>query len=198
MQNSFGDIITNFFEDPFGSIINLGKSIGGLFSGNPIGGYTLSVFNVIRIIFIVLDILLLLIFIYSLFASLKFRPDLKHRKPQVKSRELILREKTFLPRWIKILETAKLATPEALKIAVIDADKLADDSLKQLGMKGETMADRIDEVTIEEIPSIDKLFKAHRIRNELVHNPDSEMSKHEAKKLLGDYEDFFRDINLFD
>ncbi len=192
------DIINSFINNPFGFLDGVIKFIISLFTGTDVGGYTFSAFNIIRNLFIILDVILVILFFIALFASLKFRPDLTPRKPkqEKKSRELKIREKAFRDRWINILKIASQGTPEALKVAIIDADKLADDSLKQLGIIGETMADRIEEITSDEMSSIDRLLDAHRVRNDLVHNPGFEISKHKAKSLLQDYEAFFKELDL--
>ncbi len=199
MNNSFDfNIINSFIDNPFGFVNVIWKFIVSLFTGTDVGGYTFSAFGIIRTMFLILDIILIILFFIAFFASLKFKPDLVPRKPkpETKSRELKIREKAFRDRWINVLKVASQGTPEALKVAIIDADKLADDSLKQLGIIGETMADRIEEITSDEVASIDRLLSAHRVRNDLVHNPGFEISKHKAKNLLEDYEAFFKDIDL--
>ena len=56
------------------------------------------------------------------------------------------------------------------KLAVIEADKLADTVLKKAGVKGESMAERLRQVEkIADRSVYQRMWEAHKVRNELVH-----------------------------
>ena len=56
------------------------------------------------------------------------------------------------------------------KLAVIEADKLADMVLRKAGIKGESMAERLRGVEkIVDRSVYQRMWEAHKVRNELVH-----------------------------
>jgi len=56
------------------------------------------------------------------------------------------------------------------KLAVIEADKLADMVLRKAGVRGESMADRLRAVEKTIDRSVyQRMWEAHKVRNELVH-----------------------------
>lgn len=80
------------------------------------------------------------------------------------------------------------------KLAVIEADKLFDDLLKQAGFKGETAADRLKQVDSYEISNIEDLWKAHKMRNDIVHTPDYKINHNEARWAIEIFEKSFTEL----
>ncbi|MDP3975076.1 MAG: hypothetical protein Q8P88_02220, partial [Candidatus Jorgensenbacteria bacterium] len=79
-------------------------------------------------------------------------------------------------------------------LAIIEADKLVDDALKTSGLQGEHMADRLEKLRVEDYPTLDRLWRAHRVRNELVHTPDFGINEGDAKDVLRVYEKFLKEL----
>ena len=86
------------------------------------------------------------------------------------------------------------ASPDSMRMAVIEADSLVNDVLKQFGMPGEHLADRLANLSPDEYKTLDAVWKAHRIRNDLVHTPGFFVGPEEALKLLKDYELFLKEL----
>ena len=157
----------------------------------------ISIFNTLRIIFVILDVILIWAFIYVFFQALKCRPKFLplHYVRRGIEKELI-DKKEFKNRWEKILERVYSGRPEARLVAIIEADKMADDLLKNMGFIGEHMADRLMQISKEELKTLDKLWEAHKIRNDLVHTPGFEISESHAKDVLRNYRDFFEEVKV--
>lgn len=155
----------------------------------------IKVFNIVRIIFVILDIALLWVFLYSMREGLKYRPPMKpegKRKKQI----LTLRNVVIEDRWRLIVKKFDTASPDTMRIAIIEADALADEVLKQMGMPGEHMADRLENLSSEDLPSLDRLWRAHKIRNNLVHSPGFEISGNEAQRTIEDYTAFLKEVGI--
>ncbi|MDE2021187.1 MAG: hypothetical protein KGJ13_12700 [Patescibacteria group bacterium] len=149
-----------------------------------------------RIIFILLDAALGLGLIYVLMKVWHYRPhfDIKHSpkgKGAVTLRSVITKE-----RWNAILEKFSLGTPESERLAVIEADALVDSVLKAMEVPGEHLADRISNLDTEDLKSINKLWAAHRLRNDLVHTTGFVLGPGEAKVALANYEAFLRELGM--
>lgn len=83
------------------------------------------------------------------------------------------------------------------KLAVIEADKLLDNALKSLMMPGETMGERLKTAGYK-YPNIGRVWGAHRLRNQLVHDTTFEISTRQAKEALGDFRSAMRLLNVMD
>lgn len=84
----------------------------------------------------------------------------------------------------------------SLKSAVITADKLVDHALKSIGSKGNTMAERIKNSKNALGDKYDKVWDAHRTRNRMVHEIDTEVRFHEAQKALDLYEEILKQLGV--
>jgi len=146
-------------------------------------------------IFGILDIALCIGFAYALTQAWPFRPKLCRA---IKSRTgaLTLRTAVFRDRWQEVVKRLALQTPDAMRLSVIEADALVDSILKDLGFEGGHMADRLSKITPESLACIDRLWHAHRLRNELVKTPDFSISESDAQKAIGDYEAFLKEIKI--
>ncbi len=142
----------------------------------------------------VLNVFLLIFFVAIFMKSLEYRPRFFFNpKPRKWSP---LKDPKLLERWLKILRKAGTSPPQSLTLAIIEADSFVDDILRKMNLSGEHMADRLERLGRRKLKTVDKLWKAHRIRNDLVHTPGFSLPPAEAKKILGDYEAFLREIGL--
>ena len=148
-----------------------------------------------RVVLILVDAMLLFGTVYAFFKGLAYRPHLDVNATPLK-RVLTLRSVAFQERWRSILEKFQGASPESIRLAVIDADSLVDDALKQMGIPGDHMADRLSQFSPEEISSLNSVWRAHRYRNEIVHTPGFAVSPEDAQEALGQYEAFLKELNV--
>lgn len=105
-------------------------------------------------------------------------------------------KKTF-KQWIKITKKLETNREADYKLAVIEADGLLDNVLEKMGYNGETIADRLKQLTSDILPDLDKVQEAHKIRNNVVHDPDYQLTLDDAKKVVETYEKALRDLEVF-
>ncbi len=158
-----------------------------------------------RVAFIVLDVILFVTTIIYFAKGWGIRPPIegefeeegvegKAEGSVTEAKSFSFNTATFAAHWSGIEEKAREGTPQALILAVISADNLVDSALKQMGLGGEHMADRLQHLTYDDFSQIEDLWRAHKIRNELVHTPGFELKKGEAEEILRVYESFLRTI----
>lgn len=152
-------------------------------------------YGVARIFFMVLDVVLFLGFIYALMKSFEYRPKL-YRNPGGFEKKTLVKDPALIKRWAEILEKSKSNPPQSFAFSIIEADKFVDDILKRMGLQGEHMADRLERLSASDIKTLDKLWRVHKIRNELVHNTDFDISPRDAKGVLDGYEDFLKELEI--
>lgn len=158
----------------------------------------------LRVAFIVLDAILLIAFIFTFFRAWELRPAIEsefEENPEIapagekpEEKKFAFNTANFAAHWSGIEEKAREGTPQSLVLAVISADNLVDTALKQTGLEGEHMADRLQHFTYDDFNQIENLWRAHKLRNELVHTPGFQLKKGEAEEILRVYESFLRTL----
>lgn len=159
------------------------------------GGPFYLPFVIVKYLFIFLDIVLLGGIIYVI---LRIR-ELRIRLPEPTAPPLpaaVLDPKLKI-KWKAILHNADLNPPHSYVTAIIEADKFVDDILKKMNLAGEHMADRLESLTDRNIKNLERVWRAHRIRNELVHSPDYEISRSDAEEVLKSYHGLLTELEIF-
>lgn len=90
--------------------------------------------------------------------------------------------------WDKTKKRLESGLDSEYKLAIIEADSMLDDVLKRIGHKGETLGERLKQLTPDLLSSINDVWEAHKIRNNIVHDPDYKLNSGEARKALEIYE----------
>lgn len=81
-------------------------------------------------------------------------------------------------------------------MAVIRADALLDDALQYLGHEGETVKERLDKADPTMVPSLERLYSAHRIRNTIAHDPTIQFGKETLVNALRSYEQGLKELGV--
>ncbi len=158
-----------------------------------------GVFYIVRWIFITLDVILVILFVLVFKKALEHRPKFVAFPGGKKSRrkKTEMKKFDFSPQWKKILTTVEAGESDALLLAIIEADKLADTALKSLKFEGEYIAERLERAgKIMDLKTIDDVWRVHRIRNNLVHTPGFHISQSQANDVLKVYEKFLKELNV--
>jgi len=99
--------------------------------------------------------------------------------------------------WEKIRGRLDTGLESEYKLAVIEADNMTEDILKRMGYSGETLGERLKNLTAATLPNIEEIKAVHQVRNNIVHDPDYRLSLEETKNALEVYEKAFRDLQAF-
>ena len=105
-------------------------------------------------------------------------------------------KKTF-KQWAKILKRLETENETEYKLAVIEADSLLDEVLKKMGIEGEVLGEKLKQIKPGILPNFEEICQAHKIRNNIVHDPDYRLDLAEAKKVVSIYEQAFRELEMF-
>jgi hypothetical protein len=189
------ELLERFITDPvsfFIDIFGFSGGAGGVFEELGIGEYL----TFLRWTFILLDAALLLLIGYAFIKALGRRPRLH---PEYLRRGA--RMSRFAPQelsgvWETIVARTGSGTGDAFKLAIIEADKLMDEVLRGMGLQGEHTIDRIRVWKEKGGSHADSLLRAHRLRNDIVHNANFSLGEANAKRTLGDYEAFLRSVDV--
>lgn len=99
--------------------------------------------------------------------------------------------------WNRIEEKIKPGTESDYKLALIEADSLLDQLLKSIGYKGETLDDRLRQITPVNLSTLEELKTVHKVRNDIIRDPNYQLSVEKAKEFLSIYKKTFEELEIF-
>ncbi len=89
----------------------------------------------------------------------------------------------YQTRWLKIENSLEKGDERSYRLAIIDADKLVDKALNEMGIPGQSMGEKLKKIG-NRMPDIQKLWQAHKLRNQIVHESDFEINYNQARQAL--------------
>ena len=102
-----------------------------------------------------------------------------------------------LKRWSAIEKKIAAGTEDDYKLAVIEADNLVDEVLEKMDIKGDTIEDRLKQVDSVILKNIDDVWEAHKVRNNVVHDPDYQLTLERAKETIELYREALKNLGFF-
>lgn len=101
----------------------------------------------------------------------------------LKNKTSELDKKFFQGRWQEIEKLMEIKKEMNYKLAVIEADKLLDEALKEMFFPGASTFERLKFATYK-FQKLKEAWWAHKVRNEVVHNVNYALRYNEAHKVL--------------
>jgi hypothetical protein len=96
-------------------------------------------------------------------------------------------------RWLAIEKQLNRNDVSSLSLTVLNADKLLDQALRERGIKGETMGERM-KTTKDTWSNANNVWSAHKLRNQIAHEPEVIVSYDDARRALGAFKQALKDI----
>jgi hypothetical protein len=100
--------------------------------------------------------------------------------------------------WHAIQEHFYRGGESDLKVAILEADKLLNDALREAGVMGIQLGDRLKKATPNQVPNLNELWQAHKLRNQIAHEPNFRLKRDLAERALGIYEEALKNLGVFD
>ncbi|HET8884339.1 MAG TPA: hypothetical protein VFM68_02615 [Candidatus Saccharimonadales bacterium] len=99
----------------------------------------------------------------------------------------------FRLKWLAIEKQLKKEEPSSYLLAVLNADKLLDQALRDRRIKGETMGERMK--TAKNMWSnANVVWSAHKLRNQIAHETDPQVSYDDARRALAGFKQALKDV----
>lgn len=96
-------------------------------------------------------------------------------------------------RWINIEKQLDRNNTAHLPMIVMEADKLLDQALRERGIQGETMGERM-KVAKDTWSNANAVWTAHKLRNQIAHESGVVVSYEDARRALGAFKQALKDI----
>ena len=106
-------------------------------------------------------------------------------------------ERNLNPRWKYILTLIESPNESDWRVAILEADSLLEESFKERGLSGDTMAELLEEAKSGGYPSIQSAWDAHIIRNKIAHEGvDFPLTQVEGRRVIKLYQNVFEDLRV--
>lgn len=99
-------------------------------------------------------------------------------------------------RWNTIVYHFSSANPNDWKVAIMEADIMLDELVQGLGYPGENLGERLKAIRIQDFPTLQSAWEAHKIRNKIAHEPGYQLSEREKELARKNFEQVFRNAGL--
>lgn len=96
-------------------------------------------------------------------------------------------------KWLEIERQLVKEDARSCQLAVIEADKLLDTALKESGVQGETMGERLKSAK-DTWSSRDSVWQAHKLRNKIVHESDLQVGYAAFRQALAGFKRALKDM----
>lgn len=105
----------------------------------------------------------------------------------------LLNKEEYRTAWLEIENNITKDNDASYQFAILSADKLLDKALKESGVAGDTMGERLKR-SGKLLQDIDKVWTAHKLRNRIAHEVGGKLNHKAAKRMLAIYKNALKDL----
>lgn len=99
----------------------------------------------------------------------------------------------YQTKWLKIENGLTKADTRSYNFSVLEADKLLDKALKEMGVPGQSMGEKLKKLG-NRLPNLNQIWYAHKLRNQIVHESDFQISYDDAKRALRNFRQALKNL----
>lgn len=97
--------------------------------------------------------------------------------------------------WMAIEQTLVKDNEASYHLAILNADKLVDQALKDRGFPGQTMGERL-KATRGQLSDRDAIWFSHKLRNRIAHESDVRLNYLQARRALAGFKRALKDLGV--
>lgn len=96
-------------------------------------------------------------------------------------------------KYLEITNQLKQGEPSSYHMTILNADKLVDQALRERGIRGETMGERMKN-SASLFSDRNGIWTAHKMRNTIAHETNANISYNDARYALASYKKALQDL----
>lgn len=178
---SFLTNIYNHLVDWFPAIFSGAKSTFGILVGISI---PLSLFFLIAIVYCVEQL-----------KHIRKKEELLYdTKTEPAYQETSTGDPALAHRWENVIQHIESHNPNDWKQAILEADIILDDILTAMGYRGESIGEKLKRVEQGDFHSLNEAWEAHKVRNQIAHEPGFNLTQHDALAAINQYRKVFEEF----
>ena len=99
----------------------------------------------------------------------------------------------YRSKWLQIEASLKRDESSSHHLAVLNADKLLDQALREKGVRGETMGERM-KMANASWRNANAVWSAHKLRNQIAHEADVRVTYDDSRRALAGFKQGLKDL----
>lgn len=99
----------------------------------------------------------------------------------------------YRTKWMAIEHQLNKDEPMTFQLTVLSADTLLDQALKEKGIQGTTMGERMKQMQ-QKWSNANNVWTAHKLRNQIAHEPDVKLNYDTARRALASFKQALKDV----
>lgn len=99
----------------------------------------------------------------------------------------------YQTRWLKIENNLIKSDPRTYNLAVIEADKLLEYAMHEMGAPGKTMGENLKKIG-NRFSKLNSVWSAHKLRNQIAHEHGFEVDYAQANRALAAFKQALKDL----
>jgi len=159
-----------------------------------------KLWNTLFIISSILSVIFIGIIIYTIVrireTQVEEKEDIKRQIDEAEKKRKE-KEKRENPKWHYILSLMEGFNDSDWRMAIIEADSMMEEILKDKGMYGSSLAELLNSAKSNGYRNIQDAWDAHIIRNKIAHEgSDYPLTQVEGRRVLKMYQNFFEELDV--
>ncbi len=102
-------------------------------------------------------------------------------------------KEAYQSRFLSIENSLKKENPASFTVSIIEAAKLLDKAMMEMGIPGKTMGDRLKR-SGSRFSDINAVWRAHKLRNAIAHESGFEVGYKQASNALASFKQALKDL----
>ncbi len=181
-----------------GQLGGSGDGVSGLISAGGILAFLGVLWTIVVVFGYLVAIIFLLLYVYAS-TRLKHYEDLNEAelRHQEELYDQHFRGNTKSSRLDDVINHSQSESPNDWKLAIIEADIILDDTLKQKGYAGNSLGERLKSISPNQLESLDDAWEAHKVRNRIAHDgSDFVLTQRLAQETIARYRRVFTEFGI--
>lgn len=151
-----------------------------------------NVWHIVSSISFLFTLMGIAILLYSTMRLRQIRHEEHHMYSTIEEEKL--EQQVDHARFAHVMTLIESSQESDWRQAIIEADIMLDDLLKQLKIEGNSVGDRLKNANRNSFKTLDNAWTAHKVRNEIAHKGSAyKLSNHLAYRTIKQYESVFRE-----
>jgi len=188
----------NFLSDLWASLFGGSEFWAWLLSAGALGGLLTAIWSVYAFFAYLISIVFIVLYIYATIRKEYYEglitQDLRNAEAVW---DETYRSTTRQSKLAAVRTHIDSENPNDWKLAIIEADIVLDQTLKDRGYAGNSLGERLRSITPNQLASIDDAWEAHKVRNKIAHEgADFVLTKRIAEDTIARYMNVFREFGV--
>ena len=99
----------------------------------------------------------------------------------------------YRSKWLEIEHSLSRDQEHSYSLAVLNADKLVDQAMREKGIAGNTMGERMKN-SAQVFSNRNAIWSAHKLRNQIAHESDVSVSYDSSRRALASFKQALKDL----